>query len=371
MKEKTCDIIRLVKLFVAFAAYAAIVFVFIFPGCEGPQGPAGEDIGEFDLQPPEIYLTRPTRSDTVFTDTFTVAATARDNEGVMYVEFFLDGSSSLGAGEAARDSTSPYRVLWDLQASGHGFGFFPLIARAVDNSNNSSDTPPVLIHHLLPTGDRLLSYYSISDANGYMVLPKKYSPAEEKNDRYFNVRFTPEAPCMLKEIWFEFIHPDSIGGFSGGCDIYVTIWESQDRLPTNALDSLHFSENNIAYRDTIGVSRMRVDVTQLNLLFTSDFHAGYSPVDSLYDSYIVQNRVVPIAVTTSDEIFPDDLDHRSIGFEGGADGLEWSTLQQQFEGSLRVDFHIEALVEYSSGQRVLLSAAGSSQSLQNKVSPGN
>lgn len=309
-------------------------------GCEGPQGPAGEGVSDLDLVPPTIQLTRPRSSDTLFVDTFTVAAEASDNEGVGYVEFFLDGSSDLG-GTVAVDSSAPYSLLWDMAASGHGLGPHLLVARAYDLTRNHTDTPPIFLFRKELKGIDIL-YYDGYGAVDALPLPDTFG------DRYFNVRFTPAGPCTLREIWFEFLEPgQNDPPLSGGVDIYVLAWSSENNLPAAALDSLLVPEGDIPFN-----LWLQVDVSDWNLQFSGDFHAGWTPDDSRYGEYLAANRGIGMLYNLNPEPLLNPREHRSGELEAGEGGRGWGTILEQWEQQF--DFHIRAVVEYGDGSTALL-----------------
>lgn len=339
------------------AALAALIpLTLVIFACEGPQGPPGapgEGVGDLDTQPPTVRFTSPTRSDTVYADTFSVAATATDNRGIAFVEFFLDGSNVMGEVSAV-DSTAPYTWTWSFAETGRTFGIYPLIARAVDTGNNAADTPPLLIHYQEIPENELLTYFG-NGSLSYMTMP------DEFRDRFFNVRFTPVTECTLLEVQFEFLEPTSaqflLSGdpVTAGADMMVFSWASNanDALPAEPpLDSLLLPEAEIVYDEwTVR------DVSDWERSFAGDFHVGYSvPPDANYDQLLDQRRAIPIITHYMEEGLGNPALDRSSEYDPD---LGWGTMQEHWDSEIQ--FHIRVLVEYSTGERAMLTPAAGSQ----------
>ncbi|MDP8288133.1 MAG: hypothetical protein RAP03_15790, partial [Candidatus Electryonea clarkiae] len=221
-----------------------------------------------------------------------------------------------------------------------------LVARAFDKGHNHADTPAIPIWYLPLAGIFELKYDGVGDLS-YFGLPDKH-PTQDFwfGDKYFNVRFTPPAACILKEIRFEFTYPD-LEYPGGGIDIDVFVWSSSDLMPDSVLLTVPIPETSMIYDDW-----MFIDVSEANLEFSSDFHVGFSPVDSLYESYQNEDRGASLIVHVDPDTLDDARQHRSIEFEPEGEARGWGSMQEHWE--LKMDFHIRALVEFSEGQTALL-----------------
>lgn len=340
-----------------FALTAALTALLAATGCEGPQGPPGEGVTNLDTTPPEIAWYQPERSDTVFVDTFTVQATASDNRHVLYVEFFLDGTSTLAGDTVAIDSTAPYRFTWDLARMGRGVGTYPIIARAFDDSYNSTDTPPLLITRAPLPPTELLYYYGRGDFLT-MHLPDRYG------DRYFNVRFTPYDSCRVEQVQFKFADPtqettygDNPESFVGGCDFYVYLWRSNDQgLPLAAsADSVLVPYDSVNVNDWTVVDVSGMDST----VYAGDFNAGFSPLPDQYQSLYDSRLCLPLVVQMDPDPLADPSQHRSSELEaGGLDPSGWGTVQSHWNNQKR-DLLIRVLISYGDGSTALLAPDGS------------
>lgn len=327
-------------------------------GCEGPQGPRGAGIGDVDTKPPTVDLTSPAHTDTVFTDTFTVAANASDSEGILYVEFLLDGSSYLGGDTSAVDSFPPYEKLWNFKGSGHPYGIYPIIARAVDINRNVADSAPRLVIRKPLPEQQFLSYFDTRNGEAsYLTIPKSF------NDNYFNIRITPPAPCRVLEMQVETpaIADRVIFGtnqeIESGCTLWGYVWNSSSEtlLPTGApLDSVEMPEASIQYDGWT-----TFDFRGLTLpIFEKDFHAGIAPPAGEYNTLFNANKAVPVAITVAPPL-ADPTKHRSQLFYKAVDDdpQQWGTMQAAWNQPTRFDLHIRVLVEYEDGTTSLLAPA--------------
>jgi uncharacterized protein YjiK len=100
------------------------IFEFTAP----PTGP-GDD-------PPAVSLTSPANGAEVTGTAVSVEASASDDNGVTQVEFFLDGSTSLGT-----DTSSPYSVSWNTTTTTDGA--HSLTARATDTASQTTTSAAV------------------------------------------------------------------------------------------------------------------------------------------------------------------------------------------------------------------------------------
>jgi glucose/arabinose dehydrogenase/PKD repeat protein len=101
--------------------------------------PAPEAYGQVaaDTTPPTVSLTSPISGSTA-THVVSLAATATDDVGVLSVEFFLDGGTSLGV-----DTTAPYLREWDSTTVSNGSHV--LTARARDAAGNQTTSTGVSV----------------------------------------------------------------------------------------------------------------------------------------------------------------------------------------------------------------------------------
>ncbi len=338
------------------AALFPLFLALAFAGCEGPQGPPGEGIGNLDTQDPTVLLTDPSRSSTVYDSVLVVAATASDNEDVAYVDFYLDGRALLGPDSVARDSSAPYRIEWNLVEAGYEFGTYPLIARAVDFSDNVGDSPPLLVTYAERPNELLLSYFDEEDEWSYFTLPDRFG------DRYLNVRFSPGDSCLVREVHLDILDPltaeiatgpDDTEPLQGGCDLTVFLWESgEDLLPVRpAVDSVDVAEGDVDYEGwTV------VDVTELDVRVGAgeEFHAGLSPdSDQSYQGLFDARRAMPVLVSLDSDPLSEPTQHRSSEFDPERG---WGTLQQHW--GQKIDLHIRVLVAYPDGQVQSLAPSG-------------
>ncbi len=96
--------------------------------------PAPEAHGQVaaDTTPPTVSLTSPTAGSTA-THVVSLAANATDDVGVQSVEFFLDGSTSLGV-----DTTAPYLREWDSTTVSNGAHVLTAVARDAAGNQKTS-----------------------------------------------------------------------------------------------------------------------------------------------------------------------------------------------------------------------------------------
>jgi len=331
-----------------FILLVILLIVVVFLSCEGPEGPPGLGVDDFDVIPPTITLQSPATGTEITTDTFTIAATASDNDAVLHVEFFLDASSSLDGLGRAIDSFPPYRVLWNLDSSGHGPGLHLLTARATDRSRNYTDTPTSWIQRA-PFNRLTILYYDGTGALRTLAIP------DEWGDRNFNVRFTPVKRCRLLQVFFEFANPEFVDPpFDGGCDIDVIVWTSNlFKLPADELLRLRIVEDSIAYDRWISI-----DLQDRDLIFDNDFHVGFSPAEEFYQYYYNNNFAMPMILNHDSTPLVNANNHRSSEYEGGPGGRGWGTMQSQWNNQ-KFDFHIRVLVDYFDETQEIIDPEGS------------
>jgi len=327
-----------------------LIVVFCLYGCEGPQGPAGEGAGDVDFMDPIVTLTLPTETDTVYTETFFVSATATDNDSISYVEFLLDGDSDLGGDSLARDYEAPYYLEWTLAGSGHGFGVYPLVAKAVDHTGNVGfSTPRIIFYFPLPP-QQTIAYHGLGEET-YRTLPDIYS------DKFWNVRFTPLDTCQVVEVHFLFrdwegaIQSDDGGVLTGPCDMDVYLWDSAENLPVEpAVVSRFVASENIEFDGDWTI----VDFSDISstLEFAGDFHAGFSPPEDEYTQLMNDNMGLPIVINLNPIALDDETEHRSS--EKESNGL-WGTMQAHYDGT--PDFNIRVRVAYNNGTTELIDSS--------------
>ena len=90
-----------------------------------------------DTTPPTVSLTSPSPGSTA-SHVVSLAATASDDVGVTAVEFFLDGSTSLGV-----DTTAPYLREWDSTTASNGSHVLTAVARDAAGNRTTSTGVPV------------------------------------------------------------------------------------------------------------------------------------------------------------------------------------------------------------------------------------
>ena len=90
-----------------------------------------------DTTPPTVSLTSPSPGSTA-SHVVSLAATASDDVGVKAVEFFLDGSTSLGV-----DTTAPYLGEWDSTTASNGSHALTAVARDAAGNRTTSTGVPV------------------------------------------------------------------------------------------------------------------------------------------------------------------------------------------------------------------------------------
>ncbi len=113
--------------------------------CANPDGSQRSEPDPRDSVGPTTVMTSPADGSTVGGASVTLAASASDNEGVLGVQFRLDGASI-----GAEDTTAPYTISWDSRNTWNGKHALSAVARdAAGNRGVSSavsvtvDNPPV------------------------------------------------------------------------------------------------------------------------------------------------------------------------------------------------------------------------------------
>src|SRR5205814_2495654 len=89
-----------------------------------------------DCTPPTVTITSPASGSTL-AGAITIGASASDNVGVIGVEFRVDGKSGV------EDTTAPYAVSWNTNASSKGSHTLTAIAR--DAAGNRTTSAPVTV----------------------------------------------------------------------------------------------------------------------------------------------------------------------------------------------------------------------------------
>lgn len=104
-----------------------------YPAAPGSCGCTAQCTGT-DTTPPAVTIILPANGATV-SGTISVSASASDNVGVDYVQFYVDGILK------ANDFASPYSFSWNTNIEGDGI--HTLAAKAYDAAGNSSASPAV------------------------------------------------------------------------------------------------------------------------------------------------------------------------------------------------------------------------------------
>lgn len=94
-----------------------------------------------DTAPPSVQITAPANGATV-SGTVTISATATDDTGIDFVEFFVNGSL-LGRGTTV-DGIS-YNRTWDTKNGGYANGLYTLTAKAYDRVGKNRESAPVSV----------------------------------------------------------------------------------------------------------------------------------------------------------------------------------------------------------------------------------
>ncbi len=98
-----------------------------------------------DVTPPAVSLTAPTASSTVQGSSITLSATATDAEGVAGVKFYVDGTL-----QGSEDTTSPYAIFWNSQATTSSTHTAFAVARDTSNNIATSSTVSFVVDNVAP-----------------------------------------------------------------------------------------------------------------------------------------------------------------------------------------------------------------------------
>ena len=98
-----------------------------------------------DANPPTVSVTAPAAGSTV-SGTINVTANAADDNGVLGVQFLLDGQP-LGL----EDTTAPYSLSWDSTGASNGAHTLSARARDIGNNQTTVANVPVTVDNGVPT----------------------------------------------------------------------------------------------------------------------------------------------------------------------------------------------------------------------------
>jgi glucose/arabinose dehydrogenase len=124
--------------------------------------PAGAQAVAADV-PPTVSLTSPTAGSTA-SHVVALAATASDDVGVQSVEFFLDGTTSLGV-----DTTAPYLGEWNSTTATNGAHTLTAVAR--DTAGNATTSAGVAVTAANPAFVNESVVPGVTDATTIAFLP--------------------------------------------------------------------------------------------------------------------------------------------------------------------------------------------------------
>ncbi len=116
-----------------------IVFLALLAGC------TKDTPTDTDTQPPTVSVTFPASMAELSSDmTYTLAATASDNKGVVSVDFYVNGA------KVGTDATAPYECTWPTAGV---LGGYSIEARATDAAGNvgTSASIPIYVYSALLT----------------------------------------------------------------------------------------------------------------------------------------------------------------------------------------------------------------------------
>ena len=96
-----------------------------------------EETKEEDTEKPTVTITSP-QDGSIVSDSIEITCMSTDNEGIAYVELWVNGIST-----GVTDPIEPYSLKWIT--SGIENGNYTIIVRAYDLSNNATDSAPILL----------------------------------------------------------------------------------------------------------------------------------------------------------------------------------------------------------------------------------
>ncbi len=93
-----------------------------------------------DTTPPTVSVTAPTGGATVSGSVVTISATAADNQGVVGVQFKIDGAAT-----GTEDATAPYSITWNSTTVSNGTHLITATARDAAGNNTTSSSVSVTV----------------------------------------------------------------------------------------------------------------------------------------------------------------------------------------------------------------------------------
>jgi len=108
-----------------------LITILILLGCEKNTKP--------DTTAPSVTITNPQNGSTVF-EYITISCIATDNEGIDYVELWVDGAST-----EIIDNSEPYSLNWNTTIYEDG-SYHTISIRAYDINENKTDSEPITLH---------------------------------------------------------------------------------------------------------------------------------------------------------------------------------------------------------------------------------
>ena len=155
---------------VRYLLFLPIFLLVIGLGCDGVQGPDGQDTPDFDHRPPEIELLWPTPNTELIGDTLMLHAEAHDSLGeVVRVEFLVNGSNRVGE-DSAVVFEEPFQYLYRFDTAGTPYGYISIQSIATDTAGNHQESPLFLLNRKQYEGIDTLSYYNdAADEVGWLI----------------------------------------------------------------------------------------------------------------------------------------------------------------------------------------------------------
>ena len=122
-------------------------------GNVGPASSEASATATADTSPPTVGITDPAGGETV-SGPLTVAAAANDDQGIVGVQFKLNGQNM-----APEDKSSPYSAAWDTRADANGGYTLTAVARdAAGNTATSAPVPVTVSNAAVSTAGLRLAY---------------------------------------------------------------------------------------------------------------------------------------------------------------------------------------------------------------------
>ncbi|HEB84590.1 MAG TPA: hypothetical protein ENI92_06265 [Bacteroidetes bacterium] len=363
--------IRRVLLRRGWTAALCAAVLFLFVGCEGPQGPDGREFGFIDTRPPEIALLSPRGGVEFFSDTLHFSAEAEDPDGeIESVTFYVNGNDRVD-GDSAVLHAPPWEYDWDLARSGTAYGTLTVTAAAADTAGHRTLTPMILVQYSARMGLDTLAYDEHGGVVDGLPLPDRITdllgnPIIEGH--YLNVRFTAPADCELRAVQFRFGDPNLYRPREGGntlpplftrkCPFWALIWwSSPEGYPGEAIDSALADTMSILYGDwtTVALDHLAGDTAGYTFSAGEEFNLGFEPQVSPLDTVsglilLFTDERGAWSDTMIDRSFDYQVDYQLPEFTG------WGSLREHLVGRVTslISLHIRAVVDYGDGEPSLL-----------------